>query len=327
MKEKILRELKAGESYISGQELCQKFGVSRTAVWKHIKALKEEGYVIDSVSNKGYKLVRCPDVLTAEDIKSSLSTTWLGRTVKVMKTVDSTNLEAKRLAEAGASHGTLVTAEEQTSGKGRRGRSWISVPGQGVWMSFVLRPDIELENSSMLTLVAALAVEKGIKDAAGIDGRIKWPNDVLVNGKKVCGILTELSAQMDELNYIVVGIGINANIAQFPEEVRDKATSLLAETGETVDRTRLLCQVLKHFEHDYELFRKTEDFSELMEEYNGFLAHFGQEIKVVRGKDEYLCRSEGINRRGELRVVDSLGRTQEIFSGEVSIRGIHGYSV
>lgn len=327
MKEKILRELKAGESYISGQELCQKFGVSRTAVWKHIKALKEEGYVIDSVSNKGYKLVRCPDVLTAEDIKSSLSTTWLGRTVKVMKTVDSTNLEAKRLAEAGASHGTLVTAEEQTSGKGRRGRSWISVPGQGVWMSFVLRPDIELENSSMLTLVAALAVEKGIKDAAGIDGRIKWPNDVLVNGKKVCGILTELSAQMDELNYIVVGIGINANIAQFPEEVRDKATSLLAETGETVDRTRLLCQVLKHFEHDYELFRRTEDFSELMEEYNGFLAHFGQEIKVVRGKDEYLCRSEGINRRGELRVVDSLGRTQEIFSGEVSIRGIHGYSV
>lgn len=327
MKEKILRELKAGESYISGQELCQKFGVSRTAVWKHIKALKEEGYVIDSVSNKGYKLVRCPDVLTAEDIKSSLSTTWLGRTVKVMKTVDSTNLEAKRLAEAGALHGTLVTAEEQTSGKGRRGRSWISVPGQGVWMSFVLKPDIELENSSMLTLVAALAVEKGIKDVAGIDGRIKWPNDVLVNGKKVCGILTELSAQMDELNYIVVGIGINANIGQFPEEVRDKATSLLAETGETVDRTRLLCQVLKHFEQDYELFKKTEDFSELMEEYNGFLAHFGQEIKVVRGKDEYICRSEGINRRGELRVVDSLGRTQEIFSGEVSIRGIHGYSV
>lgn len=327
MKEKILRELKAGESYISGQELCQKFGVSRTAVWKHIKALKEEGYVIDSVSNKGYKLVRCPDVLTAEDIRSSLSTSWLGRTVKVMKTVDSTNLEAKRLAEAGASHGTLVTAEEQTSGKGRRGRSWISVPGQGVWMSFVLRPDIELENSSMLTLVAALAVEKGIKDAAGIDGRIKWPNDVLVNGKKVCGILTELSAQMDELNYIVVGIGINANIGQFPEEVRDKATSLLAETGETVDRTRLLCQVLKHFEHEYEQFKKTEDFSELMEEYNGFLAHFGQEIKVVRGKDEYICRSGGINRRGELRVEDSLGRTQEIFSGEVSIRGIHGYSV
>lgn len=327
MKEKILRELKAGESYISGQELCQKFGVSRTAVWKHIKALKEEGYVIDSVSNKGYKLIRCPDVLTAEDIRSSLSTSWLGRTVKVMKTVDSTNLEAKRLAEAGALHGTLVTAEEQTSGKGRRGRSWISVPGQGVWMSFVLRPDIELENSSMLTLVAALAVEKGIKDAAGIDGRIKWPNDVLVNGKKVCGILTELSAQMDELNYIVVGIGINANIGQFPEEVRDKATSLLAETGETVDRTRLLCQVLKHFEHDYEQFKKTEDFSELMEEYNGFLAHFGQEIKVVRGKDEYICRSGGINRRGELRVEDSLGRTQEIFSGEVSIRGIHGYSV
>ncbi|MBS7007088.1 biotin--[acetyl-CoA-carboxylase] ligase [Anaerostipes sp.] len=327
MKEKILRELKQQDGYLSGQELCQKFGVSRTAVWKHIKALREEGYVIDSVSNKGYKLVQCPDVLCAEDIQSSLSTCWLGRTVKVMRTVDSTNLEARRLAEQGAAHGTLVTAEEQTSGRGRRGRSWISVPGQGVWMSFVLRPDIELENSSMLTLVAALAVEKGIKDAAGIDGSIKWPNDVLINGEKVCGILTELSAQMDELNYIVVGIGINANIDHFPEEVRDKATSLLAEAGEPVDRTRLLCQVLKHFEQDYEIFRKTEDFSALMDEYNSFLAHYGQEIKVVRGKDEYICRSGGINRRGELTVEDSLGRTQEIFSGEVSIRGIHGYSV
>ena len=199
MKEKILRQLKQCGGYVSGQELCETFGVSRTAVWKHIKALKEEGYVIDSVSNKGYKLVKCPDILLAEDIKSSLSTSWLGKTIKVMKTVDSTNLEARRLAEAGASHGTLVTAEEQTSGKGRRGRSWVSMPGQGVWMSFVLRPDVELENSSMLTLVAALAVEKGIKDAAGIDGKIKWPNDVLINGKKVCGILTELSAQMDEL--------------------------------------------------------------------------------------------------------------------------------
>lgn len=327
MKEKILRELKQCSGYISGQELCEKFGVSRTAVWKHIKTLREEGYVIDSVSNKGYKLEKCPDVLSADDIESSLSTSWLGRTVKVMKSVDSTNLEARRLAEAGASHGTLVAAEEQTSGKGRRGRSWVSVPGQGVWMSFVLRPDIELENSSMLTLVAALAVEKGIREAAAIDGRIKWPNDVLVNGKKVCGILTELSAQMDELNYIVVGIGINANIEQFPDEVKDKATSLLAETGVSTDRIGLLCRVLEHFEHDYEIFKKTEDFSALMEEYNGFLAHFGQEIKVVRGNDEYICKSGGINRRGELIVEDSLGRTQEIFSGEVSIRGIHGYSV
>lgn len=327
MKEKILRELKQCSGYISGQELCEKFGVSRTAVWKHMKALREEGYVIDSVSNKGYKLVKCPDVLSADDIESSLSTSWLGRTVKVMKSVDSTNLEARRLAEAGVPHGTLVVAEEQTSGKGRRGRSWVSVPGQGVWMSFVLRPDIELENSSMLTLVAALAVEKGIKEAAGIDGRIKWPNDVLVNGKKVCGILTELSAQMDELNYIVVGIGINASIEQFPDEVKDKATSLLAETGVSTDRIGLLCRVLEHFEHDYEIFKKTEDFSALMEEYNSFLAHLGQEIKVVRGNDEYICRSGGINRRGELIVEDSLGRTQEIFSGEVSIRGIHGYSV
>ena len=327
MKEKILIRLKQCGGYVSGQELCETFGVSRTAVWKHIKALKEEGYVIDSVSNKGYKLVKSPDILLAEDIKSSLSTSWLGKTVKVMKTVDSTNLEARRLAEAGASHGTLVTAEEQTSGKGRRGRSWVSVPGQGVWMSFVLRPDVELENSSMLTLVAALAVEKGIKDAAGIDGKIKWPNDVLINGKKVCGILTELSAQMDELNYIVVGIGINANIEQFPEEVRDKATSLLLETGKPADRMALLCRVLEHFEHDYEIFKKTQDFSMLMEEYNSFLAHRGQKIKVMRGNDEYMCKSGGINRRGELIVEASLGRTREIFSGEVSIRGIHGYSV
>ena len=149
--------------------------------------------------------------------------------------------------------GTLVTAEEQTSGKGRRGRSWVSVPGQGVWMSFVLRPDVELENSSMLTLVAALAVEKGIKDAAGIDGKIKWPNDVLINGKKVCGILTELSAQMDELNYIVVGIGINANIEQFSGRSQGQSYVSALETGKPADRMALLCRVLEHFEHDYEI--------------------------------------------------------------------------
>ena len=239
MKTRILKELKEAGDYISGQELCEKLQVSRTAVWKHIKALREEGYRIDSVTNKGYKLLDSPDSITAEEIGSDLDTEWLGRNLRYYETIDSTNLEIRRLAEEGAPHGTTAVAEEQTSGKGRRGRSWLGKAGCGIWMSFLLRPQIAVENSSMLTLITALAVEKAVGEETGLQCQIKWPNDIIVNGKKLCGILTELSAQMDELNYVVVGIGINANMQEFPDDLRDKATSLRIETGETVKRASL----------------------------------------------------------------------------------------
>lgn len=325
MKTKILKELKMSEEYVSGQRLCEKLGVSRTAVWKHIKALKEEGYQIDSVTNKGYKLVAEPDLLKEEEVFFNLHTKWLGKNLYCHDSLDSTNLEIRRLGEAGACHGTTVIAEEQTMGRGRRGRGWLGEAGCGIWMSFLLKPEIKAEHSSMLTLVAALAVEEAIRETTGIKSQIKWPNDMIINGKKVCGILTEMSLQMDEINYIVVGIGINVNIAKFPEDLQMKATSLQIEGKTRIKRAPLAAKVLEYFEKYYDIFLKTEDLSELMGLYNNLLVHQNQEIRVIRGQSEEIYRSRGINAAGELIVEDLQGNVSEIVSGEVSVRGILGY--
>lgn len=325
MKTRILKELKATGEYVSGQELCNKFNVSRTAVWKHIKALREEGYEIESVTNKGYRLVSSPDLLSSEAISSCLNTKWLGKQLKCFDALDSTNLEIRRLAEAGAPHGTVAICEEQTMGRGRRGRSWLGEAGCGIWMSFLLRPDIAVENGSMLTLLAALSVERAIYEITGIESSIKWPNDIIINRKKVCGILTEMSMQMDEVNYIVVGLGINVNMKGFPEDLKDKATSLQIEYGEKIQRAPLAAKVLKCFEEYYEEFIKTEDLSKFTEEYNKLLIHMNQKVKVVRGAKEEIFFSKGINSQGELIVEDAFGREQTVLSGEVSVRGILGY--
>lgn len=325
MKTRILKELKEAGDYISGQELCEKLNVSRTAVWKHIKALKEEGYEIDSVTKRGYRLVTCPDLITQEAVSSNLNSQWLGKDLRFYDTIDSTNLEVRRLAEAGAEHGLTVIAEEQVSGKGRRGRSWLGKDGTGIWMSFLLKPEIALENSSMLTLITALAVAKAINEVTNVSCGIKWPNDLIVNGKKVCGILTELSAQMDELNYIVVGLGINVNMEKFPDDLKDKATSLQIETGKRIYRAPLAAKVLEYFEKYYEQFIQTEDLSTFKDEYNHLLVHMNQKIRVIRGSKETIYTSHGINERGELLAETASGKIESILSGEVSVRGILGY--
>lgn len=325
MKTRILKELREAGDYVSGQELCNKLGVSRTAVWKHIKNLREEGYEIDSVTNKGYRLTACPDILSVDAVSSSLHTRWLGKELKYYDSLDSTNLEIRRLAETGAVHGTTVICEEQTMGKGRRGRSWLGEAGCGIWMSFLLHPDIAAEHTSMLTILTALAVEAAIYETTGIQSQIKWPNDIIVNGKKVCGILTEMSMQMDEVNYVVVGLGINVNIREFPDDLKEKATSLQIESGTMFNRAPLAAKVLEYFEKYYEEFLKTEDLSKFADHYNQLLVHMNQKIKVTRGSKEEIFLSRGINHQGELMVEDDFGRKQMVLSGEVSVRGILGY--
>ena len=210
MKEKILKCLREAEDYVSGQELCQMFDVSRTAIWKVMNQLKEEGYVIDAVKNKGYRLVQTPDLVTADEVESLLETSWAARPVVYEEEQASTNQTAKMLAEQGASHGTLVVAERQVSGRGRRGRPWHSPKGSGIWMSILLRPQIHPMSASMLTLVAAMAVYDAI--SSRVEGcAIKWPNDIVIDGRKVCGILTEMSSELDNIHYVVIGIGINVN--------------------------------------------------------------------------------------------------------------------
>ncbi len=324
MKTKILKILKGTPEYVSGQELCTHLGVSRTAVWKVIRQLQEEGYEIEAKRNRGYRLRECGDVYTGAEIECLLNTRQAGRNLVFLEQVDSTNNEAKRQAEQGAPDGTLVVALEQSGGKGRRGRSWVSERGAGVWMSLMIRPDILPECASMLTLVAAMAVEAGIRQAAGIEGRIKWPNDVVLDGKKVCGILTEMSTEMESIHYVVVGIGINVGAREFPEEIRDVATSLCLYTGKDVRRAVLAAAVTDAWEIYYEKFLKTMDLSLLAEEYNRNLVNIGREVRVMAPEGAYSGISHGINDRGEL-LVETEGKIKNVISGEVSVRGIYGY--
>lgn len=325
MKTEILRCLKEAKDYISGQELCERLGVSRTAVWKVIRQLQEEGYEIEAVRNRGYRLVESGDVLSQAELESLIKTETAGRRVTYFDQVDSTNNEARRLAEQGAPDGTLVVAELQTSGKGRRGRSWTSPPGTGIWMSLILRPDFAPLHASMLTLAAAMAVETGIRQATGLDCRIKWPNDIVLEGKKICGILTEMSTEEDCIRYVVIGIGINVNIREFPEEIRETATSLVLVSGEQVRRAPIVAAVIEAWERYYGRFKETLDMSLLKSEYNARLVNREREVKVLAPKGDYCGISRGINDRGELLVELEDGQVREVISGEVSVRGVYGY--
>lgn len=325
MKEKILEYLREAEGYVSGQELCEKLGVSRTAVWKHIKALEGEGYQIDGVKNRGYCLIETPDTINAREIHGYLRTKWLGHSLHIQESVDSTNNWAKRLAEDGAPQGTVVIANEQTAGKGRRGRKWVTPKGAAAAFSILLRPDMPPERASMLTLVKGLSVAQAISSLYGLEAKIKWPNDVIVSDKKICGILTEMSAQVDYINYIVIGTGINTNLKEFPEEIRDKATSLLIETGEKAMRAELIGAVLERFEGNYEVFSKTWDLEGLLEAYNDVLVNLDREVRVLEPKNEYTGIARGINAMGELLVEREDGQITRVYAGEVSVRGLYGY--
>lgn len=325
MKGKVLSALRSADGYVSGQELCEEFGVSRTAIWKVINQLKSEGYSIEAVPNKGYHIIGFPDVVSASEISSRLDTKWAGKTVKYFEIIDSTNEYAKKMADEGAEHGLLVVADEQESGKGRRGRAWSSPKGKMVAMTLLLRPCMRPEKASMITLVMGLAVSRACKRAAGLDVRIKWPNDIVVNGKKLCGILTEMGAEMNEIHYLVIGTGINVNIEEFPEDLSEMATSLLAEMGKRVSRAQLIQYCLEEFEKCYDVFMETQDMTGLLEEYNSLLVNQEREVCVLEPGNEYRGTAKGINRNGELLVETEDGSIREVYAGEVSVRGIYGY--
>ena len=325
MKKEILRLLRSADSYISGQELCNRFGVSRTAVWKAINQLKEAGYEIEAQQNKGYKLMAAPDLMTEAEIKSLMHTEWVAKEVLYFDTIDSTNTKAQELAEKGYPSGTLVVADKQESGKGRRGRSWVSPSGTGIFMTLMIKPDINPNNASMLTLVAALAVAKAITSVTGEEAMIKWPNDIVVNGKKVCGILTEMNAQFDYINHIVVGIGINVHNESFPEEISQMASSLMIEAGgKRFHRAQIIAETMSYFEQYYDTFLKTQDLSALVREYDELLVNRNKSVRVLDPKEPFDGKAMGITSKGEL-IVDTWESRKLVSSGEVSVRGIYGY--
>ncbi|QUH28842.1 biotin--[acetyl-CoA-carboxylase] ligase [Vallitalea guaymasensis] len=325
MKEKIIQLLNEADDYISGEEISKQLGVSRTAIWKVINRLKEEGYEIESVTRKGYRLLSSPDILNSEELHYNLNTEIIGNKIINFDKLDSTNQQAKKLALEGASNGTVVIAEEQTAGKGRRGKMWVSPPGTGIWMSAILRPSVMPENASMLTLVAGLAVCKAVREITNLEASIKWPNDIVVNGKKICGLLTEMNSEIDFINFVVVGIGINVNIEKFPPELDNIATSLMIEGNQSYQRKKLVKRTLEIFEDYYKKYLATEDLTKIIEEYNEHCINIGRKVRVTGRKQDITGNVKCVTNKGELIVTDQQGEDIVVTSGEVSVRGIYGY--
>ena len=213
VKNKVLEELKAGKGQpVSGEEMSKRLGISRTAVWKHIGKLRNEGYSIESQTNSGYKLTGSPDVMSLSELEPLLKTEFIGKNIIYLDSIDSTNIYAKKKAEDPFREGTVVIADEQTVGRGRLGRNWVSTKGKGIWMTIMLKPDIQPSDAPKLSIVAALAVANALRSCCRVNARIKWPNDIVTGGKKLSGILTEMSAEADEIKYVIIGIGINVNM-------------------------------------------------------------------------------------------------------------------
>lgn len=323
MQDEVLRLLRQAADYISGEELSRQLGVTRTAIWKCITALRKEGYVIESATNRGYCLRTAPDVLTASEIADGLTTTYMGRNIVSLSTVDSTNEEAKRQANAGAPNGTLVVAESQTGGKGRLGRAWVSPPGEGIWMTLLLRPDIAPHEVTLITLVVGLAICRAVRAYTGCDARIKWPNDVIIGGRKICGILTELAAETDRINYVVVGAGTNVNMEAFPAELAAKATSLRIETGAPLRRAPLVRAILAELETWYDRLI-TETSADLIAPYKELCVSLNRRVCVLREGREIWGTAVDISPSGELIIETEEGEALSINSGEVTVQGVYG---
>lgn len=258
------------------------------------------------------------------ELEGCMDTEWAGRRIHYFEELGSTNIQAKLEAENGAAEGTLVVADMQTAGRGRSGRSWNSPAGTNVYFTLVLKPFYEPDKASMVTLVMALAVAEGIYGTCSLEAEIKWPNDVVVNGRKVCGILTEMSAEHGTVRYVVIGVGVNVGLQEFPPEIAS-AASLQAECGREVSRTALLVNIMKSFEKYYEGFLRNENLSGIMGKYNSLLVNRNREVRVLDPKGEFRGIARGIDESGQLLVEREDGSIAEIYAGEVSVRGVYGY--
>lgn len=325
MKSSILALLRERGDYVSGQELCERFQVSRTAVWKAVGQLKKEGYHIEAVQNRGYLLTEQEELYGQYELESRMSTNWAGHPVIYYESLASTNLQAKLDAENGAREGTLIVADMQTAGRGRKGRAWSSPAGANIYFTLILKPHFAVELASMVTLVMGLAVAEGIRESCSAETWIKWPNDIVVNGKKICGMLAEMSVEKEYIHYIVMGVGINVEKQVFPPEAASVAGTLQEECGERLSRANLLVGVIKAFESCYEIFLREGSFAPLAERYNALLVNKDREVRVLDPKGEYRGMARGINDTGELLVELEDGTVTPVYAGEVSVRGLYGY--
>ncbi|QPA32962.1 biotin--[acetyl-CoA-carboxylase] ligase [Thermaerobacillus caldiproteolyticus] len=306
--------------FISGQKISEILGCSRTAVWKHIEDLRKEGFELEAVRRLGYRIVNTPDKVTANEIQLGLKTETLGRYIHFEEEVTSTQTIAQKLAYEGAKEGTLVVAEQQIAGRGRMARNWFSPKGTGIWMSLILRPPIPPQKAPQLTLLTAVAIAQAIQDVTGLVPDIKWPNDILINGKKCVGILTELQAEPDRIHSVIIGMGINVNqtVEQFPEDIRAIATSLAIEKGEKIKRAELIQEILFKIEMLYRQYLQ-HGFRPIKLLWEGYAISIGKEITARTLSGTLRGMALGITDEGVLMLEDADGNIHYIHSADIQL--------
>jgi BirA family biotin operon repressor/biotin-[acetyl-CoA-carboxylase] ligase len=314
MKQKILRYIRKSNTYISGEELSRILDISRAAIWKYVQELRQDGYEIEAVPHLGYRLTGLPDRLLPEEIRFGLDTKIIGKNIYYYETVNSTMDIAFNLALSSSLDGIVVCSEAQQRGRGRLGRSWISPKSKGIYLSIVLRPSFSPNETPKLTLLAAVAVAEAIRQAAGIICQIKWPNDILVNGKKVGGILTELNAEMDRVKFVILGIGINVNTKK--TSLPSGATSLKEEKGDAISRLELTKNLLRQIDSFYSLFQK-EGFIPIVEQWRVLSSTLGKRVKVSYQNRSIEGEALDIDKDGSLLIRNDLGFIEKIYAGDL----------
>jgi BirA family biotin operon repressor/biotin-[acetyl-CoA-carboxylase] ligase len=306
----------AGDEFVSGEAISDKLGLTRAAVWKHVEALRAHGYRIDAVPARGYRLAAIPDRLTPLELRPLLNTHDLGQVLHHFEVISSTNDRARELAEEDAGHGEVVIAEAQTGGRGRRGRQWVSPPGLNVYLSAVLRPDLPPARAPELTLLASVAICDALRQA-NVPAEIKWPNDLLVGGRKIAGILTELASEPERVNWVVIGLGVNVNAteADFPEELRPIATSVRIERGEPAPRALFVAACLTALE-DWLDRHAEEGFAPVRDAWRARNGVLGREVTVRSGDRDVVGTAQDIDEAGAL-LVRTAGGVERILSGDV----------
>ena len=306
---------------VSGAELSQTLGISRAAIWARIEELRKLGYDIEASPHLGYRLVNDPDVLHADDLVARLGKTRvIGRDIRVFQETTSTNDLVEKLARDGVPEGVVVFAESQTQGRGRLGRKWISPACKGLWFSVLLRPDLRPQEATQLTIAAATALWRAIQAETGLSAEIKWPNDILFRGKKAAGILTEMSAELDRVKYLILGVGVDVNLAasEFPPDVRKTATSLRAELGRPILRAELATAILRELDRDYARVCSGR-FADLADEWEERCTTIGQHVTITVGERKIRGRAESLDDDGALLVRTEHGHLERIIGGDVTL--------
>ncbi len=310
------------DQYISGQQISRSLDISRSAVWKQVKVLRELGFDIEAKHSRGYRLLAAPDLLLAADIENELNNQLIGRSVISLPETDSTNIQVRRLAEDGAHEGTILVADRQSAGRGRLGRRWESPSGVNLYCSILLRPEIPVQQAPQLTFLSAVAVAETLSDVCQIPAEVKWPNDILVGGAKIAGLLNEMNAETEQIHFVILGIGINLNmeVDQFPKDIKYPVTSVLLESGKPVDRLLFMRELLQRLDGYYSEFL-AEGFGPIRSRWEKLFFMMNKKVEVDLGRSVLCGTVVGLDAEGALRVQSDQGQVERIIAGDVSLVG------